>query len=83
VIASRKRAGLVIDYLIEQCFDEEAVARVRAPSGLDIGARMPEEIALCLISEIVLERRGGSGMRMRDKLEQWRSQTPALRAARG
>jgi xanthine dehydrogenase accessory factor len=83
LIASRKRAGLVLDYLHEQGFDEAAIERVRAPSGLDLGPRTPEEIALCLVSEIVLERRGGSGLRMRDKLTGWRAQTPALRAARG
>jgi xanthine dehydrogenase accessory factor len=52
-----------------------------APSGLDLGARTPEEIALCVISEIVLLRRGGSGMRMRDKLRQ--EQARRLRAAEG
>lgn len=83
LIASRKRAALVIDYLREQGFDEAAIERVRAPSGLDLGPRTPEEIALCLISEIVLERRGGSGMRMRDKLAAWRTQAPPLRAAQG
>lgn len=83
LIASRKRAGLVLDYLHEQGFDEAAIDRVRAPSGLDLGPRTPEEIALCLISEIVLERRGGTGMRMRDRLEQWRAQTRTLLAAQG
>jgi xanthine dehydrogenase accessory factor len=38
------------------------------PSGLDLGARTPEEIALCVIAEIVMVRRHGSGMHMRDKL---------------
>jgi xanthine dehydrogenase accessory factor len=83
LIASRKRAGLVLDYLHEQGFDETAIERVRAPSGLDLGPRTPEEIALCLISEIVLERRGGTGMRMRDRLAAWRQQSASLRAAQG
>jgi xanthine dehydrogenase accessory factor len=72
LIASRKRAGLVLDYLREEGFSEPDIARVMAPSGLDLGARTPEEIALCVISEIVLLRRGGTGMRMRDKLQQER-----------
>jgi xanthine dehydrogenase accessory factor len=78
LIASRKRSGLVLDYLREEGYSEQDIARVMAPSGLDLGARTPEEIALCVISEIVLLRRGGSGMRMRDKLQQRR-----LRAAGG
>ncbi|MCB1753999.1 MAG: XdhC family protein [Gammaproteobacteria bacterium] len=73
LIASRKRSGLVMDYLQEAGFDARQLERVMAPSGLDLGARTPEEIALCVISEIVLLRRGGSGLRMRDKLSQERT----------
>lgn len=69
LIASRKRSRLVLDYLREEGISEDQIDRVMAPSGLDLGARTPEEIALCLMSEIVLVRRGGSGMRMRDKLQ--------------
>ncbi|MFB4203719.1 hypothetical protein KBTX_02022 [wastewater metagenome] len=61
LIASRKRAGLVMDYLRERGRGEEDIARVRSPAGLDIGARTPEEIALSVIAEIVQHRRGGSG----------------------
>ena len=68
LIASRKRARLVLDYLRSEGTEASALERVMAPCGLDLGAMTPEEIALCVISEVVLERRGGSGMRMRDKL---------------
>jgi xanthine dehydrogenase accessory factor len=68
LIASRKRARLVLDYLRQQGVGEAEIERVMAPSGIDLGARTPEEIALCVMSEIVLVRRGGSGRRMRDKL---------------
>ena len=68
LIASRKRSRLVLDYLRREGFGGADLDRVMAPSGLDLGARTPEEIALCVMSEIVLVRRGGSGVRMRDKL---------------
>lgn len=68
LIASRKRARLVMDYLRHEDFAEQELERVMAPSGLDLGARTPEEIALCVMSEIVMVRREGSGMRMRDKI---------------
>lgn len=61
LIASRKRAGLVLDYLREAGIPASERARVRTPAGLDLGARTPEEIALAVLSEIVLHRRGGSG----------------------
>jgi xanthine dehydrogenase accessory factor len=66
LIASKTRAQLVFDYLAGAGIDERklAQARVRAPAGLDIGAQTPEEIALSIMSEIVLVRRGGSGRTM-------------------
>ncbi|HYA39193.1 MAG TPA: XdhC family protein [Candidatus Methylomirabilis sp.] len=68
LIASRKRSRLVLDYLRQEGFSDADLQRVMAPSGLDLGARTPEEIALCVISEIVMIRRHGTGVRMRDKL---------------
>jgi xanthine dehydrogenase accessory factor len=68
LIASRKRARLVLDYLREENFNENEISRVVAPSGLDLGPQTPEEIALCILSEITLLRRNGTGMRNRDKL---------------
>lgn len=62
LIASRKRARLVLDHLVGAGFDEAQLRRIRSPAGLDLGARTPEEIALSVMSEIVLERRQGSGM---------------------
>ncbi|MER5767151.1 XdhC family protein [Streptomyces sp. NPDC001985] len=41
---------------------EEALARLRGPIGLDLGARTPQETALSVAAEIVAERRGGSGV---------------------
>lgn len=67
LIASEKRARLVKDYLRDEGFGEDDLSKVMAPCGLDLGARTPEEIALCVISEIVMVRRNGSGNRMRGK----------------
>ncbi len=40
---------------------EEALARLRSPIGLDLGAHTPEETALSIAAEIVAARTGGSG----------------------
>ena len=56
LIASHKRSQLVFDYLRERGIDENGINRVRAPAGLDLRARSPEEIALSVVSEIVLKR---------------------------
>jgi len=78
LIASRKRSRLVLDYLRQEGIEQMELDKVVAPAGLDLGARTPEEIALCVISEIVMLRRGGSGLRMRDKLA---GEEPRARAA--
>jgi xanthine dehydrogenase accessory factor len=43
-------------------FDDEALARVRSPLGLDLGGRRPEEVAVSIAAGIVAdanERDGG------------------------
>lgn len=67
LIASRKRSRVVLDYLRGQGFDDEELARVDAPAGLALAPRTPEEIALSVLSEIVMLRRGGSGAPARDR----------------
>ncbi len=37
--------------------DEQALARIRNPAGLDVGARLPEEIAVSILAEVVKLRR--------------------------
>ena len=80
LIASRKRSRLVMDYLRNKNFSEQDIGRVMAPSGIDLGARAPAEIALSVVSEIVLVRRGASGERMRDTLHR---EVPSPKAAAG
>jgi xanthine dehydrogenase accessory factor len=60
LIASRHRSELVLDYLRAEGLSEGKIAKVCAPAGLDLGAGTPEEIALSIISQIVLLRRKGS-----------------------
>jgi xanthine dehydrogenase accessory factor len=57
LVASKKRAGLIFNFLREAGFDKSALDRVRSPSGLAINARTPEEIALSVMAEIVMVRR--------------------------
>jgi xanthine dehydrogenase accessory factor len=53
VVASRKRYAEIRAALLARGVAEEALASVRNPAGLDIGARRPEEIALSVLAEIV------------------------------
>jgi xanthine dehydrogenase accessory factor len=60
LVASRRRAESVLQYLRESGLDEAQLARIKFPAGLDIGAVMPEEIALSILAEIVHLRQHGA-----------------------
>lgn len=57
LVASRKRADSVVDYLRAQGLGERELAALHVPAGLDIQARRGEEIALSIVAEIVQLRR--------------------------
>lgn len=61
MIGSRRRATTIREHLRRDGVAGERLRRVHSPIGLDIGAMTPEEIALAILAEIVLVRRGGSG----------------------
>ncbi len=64
VIGSKRRWETTVGKLLESGVSEEMVAKVCSPMGLEIKAETPEEIALSIIAEIVMKRRGGTGERM-------------------
>ena len=68
MIGSQRRVWAVLKLLHAEGVAREKLLRVRAPIGLDVGARTPEEIALAIMSEIVLLHRGGSGQPLSDAL---------------
>lgn len=61
MIGSRRRATTIREHMRREGVGAENLRRVHSPIGLDIGAITPEEIALAILAEIVLARRGGSG----------------------
>jgi xanthine dehydrogenase accessory factor len=52
-VASKTKAGKVLDFLKTRGVSQEKISRVRAPAGLNIGATSPEEIAVSILAEIV------------------------------
>jgi molybdenum cofactor cytidylyltransferase len=59
LVANRKRTEEVRRRLQENGHAQEKLATLRAPAGLDIRARTPEEIALSILAEIVSVKRAG------------------------
>ncbi len=51
----------MLKHLVEEGADPDEVAKVHTPVGLDIGAESPAEIAVSVMAEIILLRRGGRG----------------------
>ncbi len=61
VLGSRRTHEARRRRLAEAGLDEGALARIRAPIGLDIGARTPEEVAVAIAAEIIAMRTGRLG----------------------
>jgi xanthine dehydrogenase accessory factor len=53
LVASARRASVVLEALRERGVDEEALARVRSPAGLDLGPLPQPEIAVAVLAELV------------------------------
>ena len=64
MIGSKRRTATVLSHLKDEGFDAGDLAAVRTPIGLDIGAETPEEIALSIMAEVLMLRRGGTGAPM-------------------
>jgi molybdenum cofactor cytidylyltransferase len=60
LLANRQRANEILRVLELRGLPAEKLAAVRAPAGLEIGARSPAEIALSIMAEIVRARRKAS-----------------------
>lgn len=66
MIGSPSKVRAIYKKLAEAGIPREALARVHAPIGLDLGAETPDEIALSIVAELVMLRRGGTGGSLRD-----------------
>ena len=56
-VGSRAKAKRTRDRLVHKGFAEADVARVRMPIGVDVGARLPDEIAVAIAAEMIAWRR--------------------------
>jgi xanthine dehydrogenase accessory factor len=83
MIGSKRRVAAVLKHLVEEGADPEAIARVHTPIGLDIGAETPEEIAVAIMGEIIMARRGGTGAPMRGQKKGRRGVSPEERLRAG
>ena len=64
VLGSRRKTIMIFRRLLQQGVSLERIKEVYAPIGLNIGALEPEELAVSIMSEIIMVRRGGDGGQM-------------------
>lgn len=57
MIGSRRRTRRIREHLLERGFEADALARLHAPIGMDIGAETPGEIAVAIVAELIRSRR--------------------------
>jgi xanthine dehydrogenase accessory factor len=65
-LGSRRTQARRREQLREAGVTDEELARLRAPIGLDLGGREPEEIALAILAEVQAVRHGRCGEALRD-----------------
>jgi xanthine dehydrogenase accessory factor len=65
-MGSRRTHAKRIERLHDAGLDDDALARVMAPIGLDIGARTPEETAISICAEMIARRTGRDAPSLRD-----------------
>ena len=80
LLGSRRKTLMIYQRLLQEGVTRERLAEVRAPIGLDIGALEPEELAVSIMSEIIMTRRGGRGSPM--TMDDWYLERAQRRAHR-
>lgn len=66
MIGSTSKVRNIYQKLLDSGIPADTLAHVHAPIGLDLGAETPDEIALSIAAELLMLRRGGSGVSLRD-----------------
>ena len=69
LMGSMRKNLMIYRRLLNQGVSLERLKEVHAPIGLDIGGLQPEELAVSIMAEIIMTRRGGKGGSL--QMEDW------------
>jgi xanthine dehydrogenase accessory factor len=67
VMGSRRTHDKRLERLKEAGLDDDGIARLMSPIGLDLGARTPEETAVAICAEIIASRTGKEAPSLKDR----------------
>ena len=67
LVGSPTKARLLFQRLQQAGFTDEAIRTIQAPSGLDVGAESPGEIAVSILAEVLTVMRGATGQPLRQR----------------
>lgn len=65
LLGSKRKNLMIFRDLVKAGVPVERIRRINAPVGLNIGALTPEELAVSIMGEIILQIRGGDGRPMK------------------
>jgi xanthine dehydrogenase accessory factor len=65
-LGSRRTQERRLERLRDAGLDEDSIARIHAPCGLDLGARTPPETVVSILAEVIAVRTGRPGESLRD-----------------
>lgn len=60
LVASRKRGGVVLDYLASKGIASDKLANIKVPVGIDLGHTSHREVAVSILAELVQLRAAGA-----------------------
>jgi xanthine dehydrogenase accessory factor len=70
LIGSRRRWAITVKQLqTERGLTDAQIGRIYAPIGLELNAETPQEIAVSILAQIIMLRRGGDGQSMKAELK--------------
>ena len=65
LLGSKRKIILIYEDLVKMGIPKDRITELRAPIGIEINARTPDEIAISIIAEMLMFRLGGSGKNMK------------------
>ena len=69
VVASAKKTGIILEYLKDNGATEKELEHFFSPTGLELNAKTPEQIALSILSEMVMLANGESGKQKKSNIK--------------